>query len=226
LPKAEKKKVKVKDKWREKVWYNIVAPSYFGGNTVAFAPSSDPVEMAHRSVETTLYDVTGDFSQQHIKLYFHAREIKGTKVETIFKGHEYSRDYLRSLVRRGSTRVEGALKISTSDGYQMRVSAVAFTVSRIKQAQAHAIRQIMRNIIEAKADALRFDQFIQEAVLGKIASEIYNESKKIVPLRHVGVRKTKLLLMPTGEKIQEETEAESESESEAESESKEELQEE
>jgi ribosomal protein S3AE len=31
-------------------------------------------------------------------------------------------------------------------------------------------------------------------VLGKIASEIYNESKKIAPLRHVGVRKSKLVL--------------------------------
>jgi len=30
-------------------------------------------------------------------------------------------------------------------------------------------------------------------VLGKIASDIYNEAKKIAPLRHVGVRKSKLL---------------------------------
>jgi ribosomal protein S3AE len=29
-------------------------------------------------------------------------------------------------------------------------------------------------------------------VLGKIASDIYNEAKKIAPLRHVGVKKSKL----------------------------------
>jgi len=38
------------------------------------------------------------------------------------------------------------------------------------------------------------DQFVQEMVLGKIASDIYNEARKIVPLRHVGVRKSKLLM--------------------------------
>ena len=41
-----------------------------------------------------------------------------------------------------------------------------------------------------------FDQFVQEAVLGKIASDIYNEAKKITALRHVGVRKSKVLSYP------------------------------
>jgi len=54
----------------------------------------------------------------------------------------------------------------------------------------------MRRIIEEKAKTLNFDQFVQEAVLGKIASDIYNEAKKIAALRHVGIRKTKLLSKP------------------------------
>jgi ribosomal protein S3AE len=52
----------------------------------------------------------------------------------------------------------------------------------------------MAKIVEEKSfKALTMDQFVQEMVLGKIASDIYNEAKKIVPLRHVGVRKSKLL---------------------------------
>jgi small subunit ribosomal protein S3Ae len=54
----------------------------------------------------------------------------------------------------------------------------------------------MNNIIKEKASALTFDQFVQELVLGKIASDIYNEAKKISPLRHVGVRKSKLTTQP------------------------------
>jgi small subunit ribosomal protein S3Ae len=195
LPKAEKKKVK--DKWREKTWFSIYAPPYFGGNLVALAPCNDSAEIVDRSVETTLYDVTGDFSQQHIKLYFRTTDVKGSKVDTVFKGHEYSRDYLRSLVRRGSTRVEGIYKITLGDGHQLRVAAIAFTVSRIKQAQGQSIRRIMRETLEAKASTLGFDNFVQEAVLGKIASEIFNEAKKIAPLRHVGIQKSKLILSPT-----------------------------
>jgi small subunit ribosomal protein S3Ae len=54
----------------------------------------------------------------------------------------------------------------------------------------------MRRIVEEKAKALTFDQFVQEVVLGKIASDVYNEAKKISPLRHVGIRKSRLLAQP------------------------------
>jgi ribosomal protein S3AE len=51
---------------------------------------------------------------------------------------------------------------------------------------------MVRGIID-EAKNLTFEHLVQEAVLGKIASDIYNEAKKIALLRHVGVRKSKLL---------------------------------
>jgi ribosomal protein S3AE len=33
-------------------------------------------------------------------------------------------------------------------------------------------------------------------VLGKIASDIYNQAKLVAPLRHVGIRKSKLVAAP------------------------------
>jgi ribosomal protein S3AE len=33
-------------------------------------------------------------------------------------------------------------------------------------------------------------------VLGKIASDVYNKAKKVAPLRHVGIRKSKLVDQP------------------------------
>jgi small subunit ribosomal protein S3Ae len=55
----------------------------------------------------------------------------------------------------------------------------------------------MNRIVQEKASSLNFDQFVQETVLGKIASDIYNEAKKIAPLRHVGIRKSKLISQPS-----------------------------
>jgi small subunit ribosomal protein S3Ae len=126
-------------------------------------------------------------------MYFQINEVDGKTAHTIFKGHEYSRDYLRSLVRRRTTKVDGLFKIATKDGYDMQVAISAFTLSRVKTSQEKAIRSIMTRIIKEKAAALTIDQFAQEMVLGKIASDIYNEAKKIAPLRHVGIRKSKLV---------------------------------
>ena len=54
----------------------------------------------------------------------------------------------------------------------------------------------MEKIIHEKANALSLDQFVQEMVLGKIASDIYNQAKEVAPLRHVGIRKSKLIAQP------------------------------
>lgn len=180
-----------------KEWYDISSPAYFGGKMIASVPASSAENMIGRIVEATLYDITGDFSQQHLKLYFQVTSLKGTDADTIFKGHEYTGDYLRSLVRRGNTRIDSIVNLTTKGGYNLRVSVVAFSVLRVRKSQILSVRKIMRRILHEKAETLFFDQFVQEAVLGKIASDIYNEAKKIIPLRHTGIRKSKLLSYPT-----------------------------
>ena len=180
-----------------KEWYDVYAPAYFGGKLIATVPAGSGESMFGRILEATLYDITGDFSQQHLKLYFQVTRVQGTDAETVFKGHEYTGDYLRSLVRRGSTRIDCIYNLTTKDGYSLRVSVVAFSILRVRKSQIEGVRQVMRRVLQEKAAALAFDQLVQEAVLGKIASDIYNEAKQIIPLRHTGVRKSKLLAAPS-----------------------------
>jgi len=193
---VSKRKGRIKDKWRDKKWYKVVSPPYFGGVDLGAIPADDPNKLVGRIVDGTLYDITNDFAHQYLKMYFRVEEVEGKTARTVFKGHEYSRDYLRSLVRRRTTRVDGIFNLSTKDDYGLMLAVSVFTLSRIKTSQEHEIRTIMNKIVKEKAAALTFDQFVQELVLGKIASDIYNEAKKISPLRHVGVRKSKLTVQP------------------------------
>ncbi len=203
---------KVRDKWRLKEWYDIYSPPYFGENIVASIPCEIPAAMIGRVVETTLYDITNDFAHQSIKLYFLVVNKKDHKAETILKSHEYATDYLRSLVRRGSTRMDGIFNATTRDQFSSRISVVAFTRDRINASQEHGVRQIMSQIVEEKATTLNYDQLSQEVVLGKLGSDIYNLAKKIAPMRHVGVRKSRLVSIPagviaTGAQVMEQTKA-------------------
>jgi small subunit ribosomal protein S3Ae len=172
----------------------VIAPPYFGNVELGGIPADDPGKLVGRVIDSTLYDITGDFAHQYLKMYFQINEIEGKNARTIFKGHEYSRDYLRSLVRRRTTKVDGQFKVTLKDGYNLRVCISALTLSRVKTSQEKIIRAIMDKIIKQKAANLTIDQFAQEMVLGKIASDIYNEAKKIAPLRHVGVRNSKLIM--------------------------------
>lgn len=185
------------DKWRTKQWFVVLTPPYFGERELFEIPADSPEKLLKRVLEATLYDVTQEnIRQQVIKLYFQIIAVEGEKAKTIFKGHEYSRDFLRSLIRRKTSKVDGIFDVVTKDGYKIRVYPCALTQYRVNTSQQRAIRKIMKEIVERKARDLNYGQFVQEMVLGKLASDIYNEAKKIAPLRHVGIRKSKLLYAP------------------------------
>jgi small subunit ribosomal protein S3Ae len=171
----------------------VLAPPYFGNVELGAVPADTPEKLIGRVIDSTLYDITNDFAHQYLKMRFQITDVDGKTARTMFKGHEYSHDYLRSLVRRRTTKIEGIFNVTTKDGYKLRVAVCAFTLSRIKTTQEQGMRSVMRKIVAERAAALTMDQLAQEMVLGKIASDIYNEAKKIAPLRHVGVRKSKLL---------------------------------
>jgi small subunit ribosomal protein S3Ae len=171
----------------------VLSPPYFGSVELGSVPADEAEKLIGRVVDSTLYDITNDFAHQYLKMRFQIAEIDGKTAKTMFKGHEYSRDYLRSLVRRRTTKVDGLFSVKTKDGLTLRVAVSAFTLSRIKTSQEKVVRAIMSRIMKEKAVVLTMDQFAQEMVLGKIASDIYNEAKKIAPLRHVGIRSSKVV---------------------------------
>jgi small subunit ribosomal protein S3Ae len=181
----------------------VMSPPYFGNTELGSVPAQEPERLVGRVVDSTLYDITNDFAHQYLKMRFQITEVDGKTAKTMFKGHEYSRDYLRSLVRRRTTKVDGLFGVTTKDGHNVRLAVSAFTLSRIRTSQEKVLRAIMNRIIKEKAAALTMDQFAQEMVLGKIASDIYNEAKKIAPLRHVGIRNSKVVTQPEQLKAEE-----------------------
>ena len=110
----------------------VVAPSFFGNYELGSIPAQEPEQLIGRVVETTLYDITSDFSHHYLKMFFQINEIDGKTAKTLFKGHEYSRDYLRSLVRRRTTKVDALINLTTKDGFKLRIAVSALTLSRIK----------------------------------------------------------------------------------------------
>ncbi len=195
---ARAKRAKIKDKWRAKKWLIVKAPTAFGGNPVAYIPSTDDKTAIGRIVETTLFDILKQDPQHYsIKLYFKVDSIEGDIAQTVLAMHEYSREYLRSMVRRGSSYIRLIKNYTTRDQAVVRVHTVIFTHNRVNTSKKHAIRHLTDEVITKKMQELTYNQFVQEAVLGKIASDIYNSAKTIHHLRHVGISKTKLIKKPS-----------------------------
>jgi small subunit ribosomal protein S3Ae len=54
----------------------------------------------------------------------------------------------------------------------------------------------MDNLLKERIPNLTLDEFVKEVTMGKMSADMMEEAKKIAVIRHVGVRKTKLLSSP------------------------------
>ena len=224
MPKP-KRAGKVKDKWREKKWVTVLASPGFERAPIAYVPITSNELAVGRVIETTLFDISKQDPQQNmlIKLHFQITGIDGNTATTILKGHEYSREYLRSLVRRGASMVNFIRDYKTKDNAIVRVYIVAFTFGRINSSRKHEIRLVTQRIIAEKAESMVYEQFAQEAVKQGLSRELYDACKEIAKIRHLGIRKIKLIktgegmpyVPPPAEKEEEELEELAEAEEEA-----------
>ncbi len=189
-----RRKTRVKDKWREKRWITVHAPDSFNNIPVAYVPITDDENSKGRVVEVTLYDILkGDPSQHQYKIYFQVDKVTDNKASTIFKRYEYSKEFLRSLVRRGSSKVNFIIDTKTKDGYIFRIKVIALTHRQLNTSRKHALRLIARDIINKTVPEMTIDQFVQATCYGKINSDIMAAAKKLIRIRHVGLEKVKLI---------------------------------
>ena len=96
---------KVKDRWKAKTWYDIYTPAIFGSTVIGETLADSPEKLDGRVTQITLQDITGDFSQMHVKLHFQIDRIVGLDAHTSFVGHDLTSDYIRRLTRRKHSKI-------------------------------------------------------------------------------------------------------------------------
>jgi small subunit ribosomal protein S3Ae len=204
MVKGTKKGGRVRDKWRDKQWVVVNAPSAFGGTPLNYIPITDVEHAIGRVIQNTMFDILKQDPTQHqIKVYVQIDRINEGVASTIFKGHEYAKEFMRSLVRRGSSMIIFIHDYNTLDGFKFRVALIAFTQRRVNSAKKHEIRMIADRELSTRIPKMTSDIFAQEVTMGKLASDVMAEVKKISIIRHIGIKKSILISTPQSRAIEE-----------------------
>ncbi len=107
-----------------------------------------------RVLEVSLADLTKDEDQSYRKIKLRVEEVQGKNALTNFYGMDFTSDKLRSLIRKWQTLIEAYVDVKTTDGYLLRLFAIAFTKRRPNQvkktayAQTSQIRAIRSRMFE------------------------------------------------------------------------------
>lgn len=187
---------KVKDKWKAKGWFNLLAPEMFNRQVIGETPAEEPTKVMGRITEVTVQDLTGDFSKMHIKLQFRVHDVRGLEAHTVFIGHDMTSDYIRRLTRRKRTRTDAVIPVATKDGWSIRLKPMAITDRRIQGSKQRAIREIMGKVTTAAAAKSTVGELVKGIITGDLAKEIAAACKPVHPISRVEIRKSEVLGSP------------------------------
>jgi small subunit ribosomal protein S3Ae len=209
-------KKKAVDPFLRKDLYVIKAPSMFAtrnaGKTIISRTQGTKIaseEMKGRKFEISLADLNGgDEAQGFRKISLICEDVQGNNVLTNFAGMDMTRDKLCSLIKKWQSLIEAHVDVRTTDGYYLRVFAIAFTKKQTNQAvkstcyaqsgQIRSIRKKMFDIMSEEAAKCDLKELVQKFIStpDSIGMEIEKKCQSIFPLQNVFIRKVKVLKKP------------------------------
>jgi small subunit ribosomal protein S3Ae len=188
---------KIKDRWKSKNWYNVIAPPAFDNVTIATALSDNPANLLNRVTGVSLQDLTNDFRKSHLTLFFKINKVNESNAYTEFNGHTLTSDYIRRLIRRRRSKIDGVYDVTTRDGAILRVKPFATTDKRVQNSQKKVVREAMKKTIFDQATTNTFSEFVKNVLDGKVGSDIYSNCKKLYPVKRIEIYKTEVISQPT-----------------------------
>ncbi|MDD1680592.1 MAG: 30S ribosomal protein S3ae [Methanoregula sp.] len=178
--------------WKAKSWFKVHVPDNLGKAYIGDTIANDAESVVGRIMTATLGEITNDYAKQHVKMSFKIQNVTGDSAYTEFVGHEVTRDYLRSLVKRRSSRIDTIVPVTTKDNKKVRLTICTYTFARANLSQEHAIRNAIVKAVAVQAQAWDLTTLLNGIVSGEISRDLFKAVKTIYPTRRVEVIKSKV----------------------------------
>ena len=205
-------KRKATDPFLKKEWYDIKAPSMFSvrncGKTLITKTQGQKIAsdgLRGRVFEVCLADLNKDEEQSYRKIKLCVEDIQGYNVVTNFHGMDMTRDKLCSLIKKWQSIIEASVDVRTTDGYLVRMFAIAFTKKMPNQlsktcyasgGQQRIIRQKMMSIMSTEGSKCDLKDLVKKLLPEVLAREIERTCAGVFPIKDCFIRKVKVLKKP------------------------------
>jgi len=205
-------KKKQGDVFARKEWYDVKTPFQFQKRNAAktLATKSTGLKLSRDSLKGRIFDcnmadIHDNEEYGHRKIQLECQEIQGRNCLTDFYGMSLTRDKQMFMVRKWHSLIEAHTKVKTTDGYYLRVFAMAFTMREKDQTrttcyagsnQIRRIRKKMVDIIQKEASHVQMRDFVKKLLPESLGQEMQKQCKPIYPLQNCMIRKVKMLKKP------------------------------
>jgi len=218
IQKKGAKKKKQTDTFLKKEWYVVKVPTYFSNQQNKWRIGYTPAKKAgarkqldNRTFVVNLGDLQDDWKKNehteynYKKYTFATEEVFGFKLLTQWHGMEITRDKRCSLIRKRHSMIQCTVDAKTTDGYILRVMALAFTARQqgqvkknayAKHSQERIMRARMRDVIKNHISSETLQGVVNKLNDDVLGKDILKTCKLIYPLKDSLIEKVKVMRKP------------------------------
>ena len=178
--------------WKAKSWYKVYTPEVLGKTYIGDTIANDAEGVVGRIMQTTLGEIINDYARQNVKMKFRIANVAGDSAYTEFLGHELTRDYMRSMIKRRTSRIDCHVPVMTKDAKKLDLTVTCFTLTRANLSQVHAIRNLISTMVGKIGAESEMNAIVNGIVNGEISREVFKAVKPLFPVRRVEVIKSKV----------------------------------
>ena len=177
------------DKWKKKTWFMVYAPKEFENTEIAETVGEKPENLMGRVFIVSVRDLANQMKKGHIYMRFKVNDIKGNKAYTESVGHYIRESYLKRMTRRRSSKAE-IVQDEQINGGKVRVKTVVLCARKVSGDKRADLNRIVSGMIAGACKGQEYAKLIDEFVFGTIPSKIFNEAKKVAPIKRIEIIKS------------------------------------
>lgn len=178
---------------KQKEWFKIIAPKYFGEKEIGKSLAADPNSLIGKRLTLSAIELTDNFSKYYLKITFKVNQINGQNAFTDFDKSECMRDYISRMVLRRVRRIDTVQDLTTKDGRKIRVKGLVIIGRRIKSSIQTKVSNKVKDILKANVEGSTLEGFVKQMISDDIKNQILEEVRSTYPLRNFEIRKAEVI---------------------------------
>jgi len=199
----------VKSRVKKKKWIEILAPKYFNNQLIGESYITDANNLLHRTVQVNLMNLTRDMKKQNFNISFVIDRIENNKAYTSATKYAMLPASMKRMVRRSRERIDESFKVKTKDGIVVRLKPFLVTRSNTSRSVTSTMRVKVKELIDETLATITYDTLLIDLCTSKFQKFLYDELRKIYPLRTCEIRMMVLVkeksYAPTKKTVKKET---------------------
>tara|TARA_Y100000310_G_C20652306_1_gene800105 strand:- start:53 stop:643 length:591 start_codon:yes stop_codon:yes gene_type:complete len=175
-------------KKKKKLWFSLIAPKIFRNVELGETLAVTAEDLKDKRISLSLGVITKQPRKSNTTIKFNVDKIQEGKGQCEVIGYELSSAHVKRVVRKGKTRIDESIVLTTKDKVDVRLKPLLITVKKVNSSKEKELRTFLKQYLKEQVSNLTFDKLIESIVSFELQGNLKRGIVSIHPVSFCDIR--------------------------------------